>query len=157
MADPYRRETIAHWVGDFLESPAFRQHPAGVREIAPPLLAAFLEAACAGRDVGPGDVEPADLKRALLEDLARWQVPASARPALPALLGAFLAHLQDQGRLAGGRSLGLQVRALQEAYLAAAGGKGVPLRSAGRKLGRNDPCPCGSGLKYKKCCQGRLD
>jgi SWIM/SEC-C metal-binding protein len=20
------------------------------------------------------------------------------------------------------------------------------------KLGRNDPCPCGSGLKFKKCC-----
>ena len=23
------------------------------------------------------------------------------------------------------------------------------------KVGRNDPCPCGSGLKYKKCCQGK--
>ncbi len=23
---------------------------------------------------------------------------------------------------------------------------------AGPKVGRNDPCPCGSGLKYKKCC-----
>jgi hypothetical protein len=22
----------------------------------------------------------------------------------------------------------------------------------GKKLGRNDPCPCGSGKKYKKCC-----
>lgn len=22
----------------------------------------------------------------------------------------------------------------------------------GEKTGRNDPCPCGSGLKYKKCC-----
>ena len=22
------------------------------------------------------------------------------------------------------------------------------------KVGRNDPCPCGSGLKYKKCCLG---
>jgi len=22
----------------------------------------------------------------------------------------------------------------------------------GRKIGRNDPCPCGSGKKYKKCC-----
>ena len=22
----------------------------------------------------------------------------------------------------------------------------------GPKIGRNDPCPCGSGLKYKKCC-----
>ncbi len=20
------------------------------------------------------------------------------------------------------------------------------------KVGRNEPCPCGSGLKYKKCC-----
>jgi methionyl aminopeptidase len=24
-----------------------------------------------------------------------------------------------------------------------------------RKVGRNDPCPCGSGLKYKKCCLGK--
>lgn len=23
---------------------------------------------------------------------------------------------------------------------------------AGEKIGRNDPCPCGSGKKYKKCC-----
>jgi preprotein translocase subunit SecA len=22
----------------------------------------------------------------------------------------------------------------------------------GNKVGRNDPCPCGSGKKYKKCC-----
>ena len=22
----------------------------------------------------------------------------------------------------------------------------------GLKVGRNDPCPCGSGKKYKKCC-----
>ncbi|RLD58801.1 MAG: hypothetical protein DRJ05_07420, partial [Bacteroidetes bacterium] len=27
----------------------------------------------------------------------------------------------------------------------------VPLRT-GPKIGRNDPCPCGSGKKYKKCC-----
>lgn len=23
------------------------------------------------------------------------------------------------------------------------------------KVGRNDPCPCGSGIKYKKCCLGK--
>jgi len=27
-----------------------------------------------------------------------------------------------------------------------------PVKSAGPKVGRNDPCPCGSGKKYKKCC-----
>jgi len=26
------------------------------------------------------------------------------------------------------------------------------LSSAPRKIGRNEPCPCGSGKKYKKCC-----
>ncbi len=25
-------------------------------------------------------------------------------------------------------------------------------KTAAEKVGRNDPCPCGSGLKYKKCC-----
>ncbi len=25
------------------------------------------------------------------------------------------------------------------------------------KIGRNDPCPCGSGIKYKKCCIGEFD
>lgn len=24
-----------------------------------------------------------------------------------------------------------------------------------KKVGRNDPCPCGSGKKYKKCCLGK--
>jgi len=27
-----------------------------------------------------------------------------------------------------------------------------PLRRSAEKVGRNDPCPCGSGLKFKKCC-----
>ncbi|HHZ19985.1 MAG TPA: preprotein translocase subunit SecA [Firmicutes bacterium] len=28
----------------------------------------------------------------------------------------------------------------------------VQQRTVGKKIGRNDPCPCGSGKKYKKCC-----
>lgn len=27
-----------------------------------------------------------------------------------------------------------------------------PVVRSGEKVGRNDPCPCGSGSKYKKCC-----
>ena len=26
-----------------------------------------------------------------------------------------------------------------------------PIRNRGQKVGRNDPCPCGSGKKYKNC------
>lgn len=32
---------------------------------------------------------------------------------------------------------------------------GQPMRREGPKVGRNEPCPCGSGKKYKQCC-GKL-
>ena len=32
----------------------------------------------------------------------------------------------------------------------------APAHNPMRDVGRNDPCPCGSGKKYKKCC-GLLD
>ncbi len=43
-----------------------------------------------------------------------------------------------------------------EAELKAEQAGGVPkvetVVHEGPKIGRNDPCPCGSGKKYKKCC-----
>ena len=43
-----------------------------------------------------------------------------------------------------------------EAELRAEGGADVPkvetVVHEGPRIGRNDPCPCGSGKKYKKCC-----
>jgi hypothetical protein len=32
---------------------------------------------------------------------------------------------------------------------------GMPVRNPFRDVGRNDPCPCGSGKKFKKCCLGK--
>ncbi len=36
--------------------------------------------------------------------------------------------------------------------VSAAESKKVPKNPDGSKIGRNDPCPCGSGKKYKNCC-----
>jgi hypothetical protein len=33
--------------------------------------------------------------------------------------------------------------------------KPVPFLRTKRQVGRNDPCPCGSGKKFKKCCMSR--
>ncbi|MBI9105192.1 MAG: preprotein translocase subunit SecA [Spirochaetales bacterium] len=33
-----------------------------------------------------------------------------------------------------------------------ASGTGIQIRRSAPKVGRNDPCPCGSGKKYKHCC-----
>jgi uncharacterized protein len=32
-----------------------------------------------------------------------------------------------------------------------------PVINPYRRVGRNDPCPCGSGKKFKKCCLGKPD
>jgi preprotein translocase subunit SecA len=44
-------------------------------------------------------------------------------------------------------------RELEQARMAGSGDLG-PVQQVirGDKVGRNDPCPCGSGKKYKKCC-----
>ena len=44
---------------------------------------------------------------------------------------------------------------VSEGFAGAAGksaGPKKPVVNKGQKVGRNDPCPCGSGKKYKKCC-----
>lgn len=47
-------------------------------------------------------------------------------------------------------------RAYSDTLLAAKSAKIVPLHgqspAVSEKIGRNDPCPCGSGKKYKNCC-----
>jgi len=49
-----------------------------------------------------------------------------------------------------------QIRKTQsEDYVMSRGDSGavpVTVKREGKKVGRNDPCPCGSGKKYKKCC-----
>jgi hypothetical protein len=35
-------------------------------------------------------------------------------------------------------------------------GGGATLKRAIPKAGRNDPCPCGSGRKFKQCCEGKV-
>jgi preprotein translocase subunit SecA len=50
---------------------------------------------------------------------------------------------------------GSSVRAQQEAAIAASQKgekKAEPVRNIGKKVGRNEPCPCGSGKKFKNCC-----
>ncbi|HEX6989422.1 MAG TPA: SEC-C metal-binding domain-containing protein, partial [Bacillota bacterium] len=83
--------------------------------------------------------------------LQRRQV-ARADQAVHASLPAMAAGAAGGGSVleaAGGRAI-----AARGSGTAAAGGGAAPRPEPVRseKIGRNDPCPCGSGKKYKKCC-----
>ena len=81
------------------------------------------------------------------------------------LLGTIILFT-DEGDIGLRRSLMAEDRTMLEAKIASAAqeihrywlerrgvpGSAQPLVHEGPKVGRNDPCPCGSGKKYKKCC-----
>jgi hypothetical protein len=150
-----KAERIAGWVADFCHGEAFGSYPGELAMRAEALLGAWLTAACDRGGVGPEDLELDDLRAALLDRITRLDLPADAHMAVPGLCRDFLSDLEQAGRLADGRSMGQFVLAADPAYQRAVRGEVEQLRRPGTKLGRNDPCPCGSGKKYKRCCLRR--
>jgi uncharacterized protein len=67
--------------------------------------------------------------------------------------------LDDQEKIARlTEAIAESAAAIYEYSRSVADGPLQPYRRQTTKVGRNDPCPCGSGKKYKKCCgaDGRL-
>ena len=153
MHESFRAQTIANWVSDFADTSAFAELAAPAKEYASEVLPAFLQRACEHRGVAPEDVEEEDLKHGLLDGAGALALPGSVRAVVPDLCAAFLSELQTQGRLAGGASLGRYVRALRGAYEERTAASAKTIRNPGERIGRNSPCPCGSGKKFKNCCQ----
>ena len=154
MISEYTRERLDGWIGDFCAGDELDDFPANVAEQAHGLLLTWLVAACEHGDVEPEDLAQDDLRHALLQTLARLDVTDEMHAHVPTLCSALLSDLEHAGRLADGHAWGLYVTALQPAYIRAVRGEVTQLARPGTKLGRNDPCPCGSGKKYKKCCMG---
>ena len=136
------------WAAEFAGSFAFSLLPDDVKERAPEACAQFL------RRVGEPSEKAAS--RVMLEEMPTLDLPAPLRRAMPDVLRSFLEWLQDAGRLGEGYSLGRFVAALAPAYRERCAPKGglrtPPYVKKTPRIGRNDPCPCGSGKKYKKCC-----
>jgi hypothetical protein len=125
----YEREQIDNWAADFAHSDRVSGLPLVAREHAVVIAAQFLVSACGFRDVPVAEIEQEDVRRALLEDVARLSIPPAAQPSVPALCGEFLTMLEDDGRLSDGRLLGAFVRALRPSFERSAGGKGTTASS----------------------------
>jgi SEC-C motif len=147
-----------NWSGDFAESFAGGLLDASVRDYVPEILAHFgAEARRIDRDF-PDKLSPGTLARVLTEAMPRLRLPDPARAQAPEVVARFFEYLQETGRLGEGDDWAAQVRVIARSYherLKPGGGvKGVTVRKPPgvSPVGRNDPCPCGSGKKYKKCC-----
>ncbi len=150
-----------NWVGDFAESFGAGLLDPSVRNFVPEILTTFGSAVRKIDRDFPDEVSSGTFATVLNEVMPRLKLPDAARSHLPEVIAKFLEYLQDSGRVGEGSDWAAQVRVIGRSYgqrLKPEGGvKGVTIRKPtdASPLGRNDPCPCGSGKKYKKCCQAR--
>jgi len=151
VTSPYERERLENWVSDFCASDEGRRLGPAAAEWAPSVLVAVLAGAVDHRDRAADDLEEEDLRAGMLA-AARLELPDSVRASVPDWTARLLGQLEAEGRLAGGRVLGSFARAFRTAFLEEASGKPKTVVRPGPRIGRNDPCPCGSGKKYKRCC-----
>ena len=149
----YDREQIETWAADFADTPAYDALPPAEKDAAIPLAAEFLRASCEAEGVGPDAVGETGFRAAILDRIPALDLPEAVRARAPEILAMFLEALRAQGRHPGDAAF---VRALAPAYrerLRPGGGvRTPPVRNGTTAIGRNDPCPCGSGKKFKKCC-----
>lgn len=166
MADPFREQKVQNWAAEFSDQDSLQSFPPSMREYAREIASAFILSACSNRDVEPDQLTENDLKVGLLWGSARLALPPEGHDKAVDLCALFVEYLQKQGRMAGGQTLAPFVRALRSSYnvrnadrmtsVKGETSKGKTFIKPGSKLGLNDPCPCGSGLKYKKCCKRLL-
>lgn len=95
------------------------------------------------------DRPPAEISQMLFEVLG-LQDPADINTATMLLLDMW--NDVPMWGLKGWSPAQVRQHYLAEEARQAAAAREEALKEEPRKVGRNDPCPCGSGLKYKKCC-----
>jgi len=71
-----------------------------------------------------------------------WRITSTTKQEAVSALEAEPESSGDTGSQSGSRSQSDGEKAIE------------PIRNSGRRIGRNDPCPCGSGKKFKNCCMG---
>ncbi len=146
-----------NWSSDFGDSYTAQTWDPSVRDHISLILTQFGEAVAAIDSDFPDEVQSGTFAKVLTETMPRLALDDEVRRQIPEVIARFFEYLQEEGKLGEGNDWAAQVRVIGKSYaerLKPGGVKGVTIRrpSNTSAVGRNDPCPCGSGKKFKKCC-----
>ena len=144
--------SILESVGEFCRSEHFFLLDTELKDRAELLLAAWCEQA--GSEATHANVERS------LGHIAGLGVDVACKQNFPCLLKAYLSFVSATGLDPGADRWIQIVSDVEDAYLTRfredGTVKGETYKRDFKPVGRNDPCPCGSGKKFKKCCIGLL-
>lgn len=149
-------DQVEAFVSEYTASEHFMFLSPEGKESAEGLLLAFFRQA---KDRGIFSLEnlmAKDVEELFLAGMPRLDIPAAGKRAVPELLEGFFSFLKDTGRFPPAGAWLMCVETVRRRYLDSirddGSVKGKTFKKQYTDVGRNDPCPCGSGKKFKKCC-----
>ena len=105
---------------------------------------------------GTDNIKAIHVEKILMEEFPKLQLSAEVKKDLPDLFIAFFAYLCDTGRFPPASAWQICVETIKPKFLSRlrddGSVRGATFKKRYTDVGRNDPCPCGSGQKFKKCC-----
>jgi hypothetical protein len=144
------------FIDEFLSSQHFLLVPSETKEHAAALLGSFSDACRERSGCSPDTFSIVDLESVLFGTMARLDAPLAVRRAAPDLLRVFFEFLAQSGRFPPARAwvalMPTVGKRYQEKIRDDGSVKGETFKKKYTDVNRNDPCPCGSGKKFKKCC-----
>ncbi len=143
-------------IADYAGSEHFLFLDPKAKENVESVLTAFFRKAAESGLPALESLKAKDVESVLLNGMPFLDLPADLKRVVPDQLEAFFAFLKDTGRFPPAGAWRMCVEANRKRYLDSLRSdgtvKGTPFKKQYTDVGRNDPCPCGSGKKFKKCC-----
>lgn len=153
-------EIIESSIDEFCESSYFLLLDPSVKEHGLGIIAEFLRLSREKGSVLTNDFSLETMKLILFQGMAHLNLPLEAKKGIPSLISTFFKYLSETGKLPQASRWEEGIDMLDTEFrqrLKNDGSlKGETYKKNYTDVNRNDPCPCGSGKKFKKCCMNLL-
>jgi len=139
---------LANHINDFIQSPHYELAPIHVKPHAETILQYLLD----GLVTDASDVLRENLINRIQSCHSRLVLPEKTYENISELLECYFSFLEISGNIPGASEWNDWVTSASKPAPISKNHTTGTVRHKFEKTGRNDSCPCGSGLKFKKCC-----
>lgn len=127
------------------------------------VLRLFLESVYIYHDTAPKELDAAEFRTVVIDTLPRcFAGDEKYLPEVPEIVTAYVEYLKGEGGVDDAAGFEKVLAEMRKKFTKAAKkvkpadrlgqDEALQIKKDAKEVGRNDPCPCGSGKKYKKCC-----
>lgn len=143
---------LEYFISDYLSSEHFLFVESSLKEHTEPVLQYFAENI--SKDALYSHAEKT------CKSMSSLKLPTNIKQHLPTMIADYLGFLATRGVFPQASDWQSKFENLQKKWIHSFNDndmiKGETIKNKGMSIGRNDPCFCGSGKKFKKCCMTLL-